>query len=222
MTSFSTTTRSATRIVEAEDRTSIELNEGSMRTVDALTSVVTLGTDGNDTINLTGNKVVAFGGYGNDTINGTARNEVLLGGYGNDTLNSGGGNDYIMGGAGDDFINGGTGTDTVVYEFLDAVRVNQKALTITKMSAGTFKVDGGTFEGTDTLTNVEQIRIVNPYNGGEDWYINMAKLDAKAVGSTFSVSIGLNNSGAETMLASIVGVMKADAIHVMGGFDAIQ
>lgn len=173
-----------------------------------------LGTNGNDTISLSGAKHIAYGGDGNDLINGTTTTDWLVGGAGSDTINSNGGKDIIFGGQGNDAINGGAGTDTVMYEFLDQVGVGNKLITITKTGNMAFTVNAGSFEGTDTIVNVEQLMIMNPYDIGlqGDYYIDLTKLNNKAIGYEFSVSVIDKPGFEEGVQASIVGVMKATAL----------
>lgn len=85
-------------------------------------------------------RVEEFALSGNDTIEGSNFSDSLLG-YG--------GSDFILGGSGNDFIDGGAGTDTTVYS---QARVNYVVTSI----AGGYRVVGP--DGTDTLTNIENVR----------------------------------------------------------------
>jgi Ca2+-binding RTX toxin-like protein len=80
----------------------------------------------------------------------------LSGGSRDDALTGGDGNDRFSGGAGNDSIDGGQGTDTVRYEGNAAsyqwVQVN---------SSTTWTVTGPSADGTDTLSNIEQIRFAD-------------------------------------------------------------
>jgi hypothetical protein len=68
---------------------------------------------------------VTLGTNGNETLNGTAASDQLVGGAGDDTLNGGGGADVLIGGSGNDVLaiedlsfdrlDGGSGVDTVRF-----------------------------------------------------------------------------------------------------------
>jgi Ca2+-binding RTX toxin-like protein len=75
---------------------------------------ITWGTDGDDTINNTGNASDAiYAGDGNDTINGGSGDDIIYAGNGNDTVNGGSDNDTIYGEGGNDSLDGGYGNDTI-------------------------------------------------------------------------------------------------------------
>jgi hypothetical protein len=95
---------------------------------------------GSDTIYLIGSRgSLVYAGDGNDIVNGSL--------YA-DTIYTETGNDFIIGGGGNDIIDGGAGTDAATY--LQA-RVNYVVSTV----AGGYRVAGP--EGTDTLTNIENV-----------------------------------------------------------------
>lgn len=77
--------------------------------------VIVVGTDYNDTIDLSGIVVPAevIGGDGDDMIIGGFAGDMLNGGEGNDTLLGGGGQDAIDGGEGNDMISGGDSADQI-------------------------------------------------------------------------------------------------------------
>ncbi len=79
--------------------------------------VVTLGTNGDDTIDETGETRAYYinAGMGNDTVTGGNANDFLVGGAGADTLNGGDGNDSFIGGGGNDTHAGGNGSDTFIF-----------------------------------------------------------------------------------------------------------
>jgi Ca2+-binding RTX toxin-like protein len=104
---------------------------------------VTIGTDGDDLINVQLGSGGAMAGAGNDTINGSSGNEVLSGGDGNDVISGGPGDDTLAGGAGDDNLNGGDGSD-LIYG-------NQGADSVTG-SSGNDIVFGG--QGNDVISYV--------------------------------------------------------------------
>ena len=89
----------------------------------------------------------AIGGSENDTITGNAIANVLNGGGGNDTLIGEGGNDTIIGGA---------GTDVAVFS---GARANyQISYNSTTQTFTVVDHRGGTPDGTDTVTGVENFR----------------------------------------------------------------
>lgn len=109
------------------------------------------GSEGNDVI--VGNGTLD-GGAGNDEITGGPDNDLLVGYSGNDVLSGGGGNDLILpdmaiggatAGTGNDTIDGGPGEDNVDFG-------NAPAPMTVDLVAGTAQG-----EGTDTLSNVEDI-----------------------------------------------------------------
>ena len=96
-------------------------------------------------------------GDGNDTVKGELGDDILKGGNGNDVLNGGEGDDRLLGGNGDDtlivgngndFIDGGAGKDTAVFNTV---------FDVVDTGNGVIRVQS--IEGTDTLTNVEQLSI---------------------------------------------------------------
>jgi Ca2+-binding RTX toxin-like protein len=93
--------------------------------------------------------------YGDDNDNylkGRAGNDHLVGGAGNDTIAGNGHDDIMEGGEGDDDINGGGGSaDAAVF---NGVYANY---TVDVASGSGTVVDNVGSEGTDTLTNVEQL-----------------------------------------------------------------
>ena len=84
-------------------------NHGLVRSDFGATDFVTVGTNGNDTINGTEEADRIFGLGGNDIINGLGGADTIDGGIGNDIINGGDGtststvDDNIMGGNGPTF-----------------------------------------------------------------------------------------------------------------------
>jgi Ca2+-binding RTX toxin-like protein len=76
-----------------------------------VSATVTNGTNGDETVTLTGNDDSYNALGGNDTVNGKDGRDTLLGGDGNDSLSGDAGNDRLYGGAGVDVLNGGTEED---------------------------------------------------------------------------------------------------------------
>ena len=103
------------------------------------------GGSGNDTLIGDGNANVLDGG-----ANGGA--DTLTGGAGNDTINGAGGSDTLTGDAGNDTINGGISSDTAVF----AGGIGNFSLSATTGNITITDLTGA--EGTDILTNIEQLR----------------------------------------------------------------
>ncbi|MGZ5050970.1 MAG: M12 family metallo-peptidase [Methylobacter sp.] len=99
---------------------------------------------------LAGNLGIGSSGGGRYWM-GSSSGESISGGSGNDVIKGEAGNDTLSGGAGNDTIDGGSGLDIVTY----AKVYNQYA--ITNLIAN-FAVNGGSSDGTDTLTGVERLR----------------------------------------------------------------
>jgi Ca2+-binding RTX toxin-like protein len=77
-------------------------------------TLLTDGTNGDDTLNGTMYDDTIYALDGDDTLNGGFGNDFLYGGDGNDRLNGGSGNDLLDGGNGDDVLEGGGGADTLI------------------------------------------------------------------------------------------------------------
>jgi hypothetical protein len=106
------------------------------------------------TINLAnGTETGAF--IGNDILQnihnvvGTGLNDTFIGSGTADTFSGGAGNDRFTGGLGNDTIDGGAGTDTAIYSG------PHSAYAVVLRPDGSVVVSGP--EGTDTLTNIEQL-----------------------------------------------------------------
>jgi serralysin len=109
-------------------------------------SLVTIGTNGDDTLTGGNDRDIIIGGDGNDTISGGIGHDLLFGGHGDDRLDGGIGRDALFGGAGDDTLEGGSGND---------------------------RLSGG--DGADTLAGGTGIDMLNggagidTLSGGEGW-----------------------------------------------------
>lgn len=82
---------------------------------------------------------------------GTGGNDNLVGSTGDDRMSGGGGNDTLNGRGGNDTIDGGDGTDTVIIETSIAG--------VHAYSFGNGVITGTTALGTQTLVNVERVRL---------------------------------------------------------------
>ena len=130
-------------------------------------------TDGTSTDTATASvQVVSVieGTEGPDTLTGTSANENIYGGAGDDTLTAGAGRDTLIGGAGDDQLIGDVQAPGRVYGPDGEIIVNwtdadysdaTDGITVTMSGAsGTSEstVTGDASVGTDTLTNIEDVR----------------------------------------------------------------
>ncbi|WP_318245771.1 hypothetical protein [Ruegeria marisrubri] len=129
--------------------------DGADTNVDALIGIErVIGGQGNDTIDGSDADNELVGANGNDMIRGHAGGDAIYGGAGIDDLSGGSGDDLLSGGANDDTIDGGTGFDTIILSG------NSSDYTITRApTAGFYTIvdNGGNGEGTDTVTQVEEI-----------------------------------------------------------------
>jgi Ca2+-binding RTX toxin-like protein len=111
----------------------------------------TTGTGGTDTLgssSATGRQWVA-GGDGNDSLTGGNAADNLYGGPGNDSISGGGGDDTLSGQGGNDTLDGGANVDTAAYDSAGAAVTVNLGLTTAQDTLG---------DGTDTLTNIENLR----------------------------------------------------------------
>ncbi|MCS6627355.1 M10 family metallopeptidase C-terminal domain-containing protein [Roseibacterium beibuensis] len=127
------------------------------------------------------------------TMNGEAGADALNGGVGRDTLNGGADDDLLNGGLENDTIDGGSGTDTAVFTGL------RSSYTIST-AAGVTTVTGP--NGTDSLTNVEQLEFADGL-----FDITGAPLNPAINGT----------SGAD----ALVGTANGDTINGLDGDDTI-
>ena len=109
---------------------------------------------GNDTVNGGAGYDLIAGGRGNDQLNGQDGNDILTGDNGDDTLNGGNGNDQLVGGDGTDSLTGGAGRD-ILQGGADADRL------IGNTGNDELYGDGG----RDTLTGGDGDDVLN---GGSD------------------------------------------------------
>lgn len=128
-------------------------------------------------------------GAGNDTITGHDGHNYINPGAGDDTVSAGGGSDYIQASAGADTIDGGAGDDVLAIALPDGtsgtlfqssdsngnvlVKLDGVTIfTITSNSDGSVLITGaagtaGAAFGTETVSNIEQVQITRPSNGGD-------------------------------------------------------
>ena len=101
-------------IVGGDDVNTIDLNGVTAAAFSSLTAISVDAANGNDSIIGSpdlGDSIV--GGHGHDTIDGQGGNDSLVGGDGNDSIIAGDGDDSIRGGDGQDSITGDAGNDSI-------------------------------------------------------------------------------------------------------------
>ncbi len=101
-------------VVGGDDSNTIDLSGVTAAAFTALTSISVDAANGHDSI--TGSLDLAdsiIGGHGNDTIDGQGGDDSIVGGDGNDSIIGGDGLDTILGGDGQDSITGDAGNDSV-------------------------------------------------------------------------------------------------------------
>lgn len=108
--------------IEKECGDQIEVEIGKLEVkfpVASVSSIIAVGYDGNDEIELSGVSVDAaiYGGDGNDHLTGGDGDDYLDGGDGNDELDGGKGKDTMRGGAGNDKFYAGLNEGDVLVDF---------------------------------------------------------------------------------------------------------
>ncbi|MBE9196579.1 hypothetical protein IQ219_14980, partial [Synechocystis sp. LEGE 06083] len=165
------------------DSTTDTITENSGEGTDTVISSVSfdLGTSANvENLTLTGK----------GDINGTGNglDNVILGNTGNNSLNGGAGSDTITGGGGNDTIDGGDQADTLKYSG------DRSDYTIT-LSGSTYTIvdeRGGSPDGTDTITNVENFQFAD----GPFTAVNLIETTAPSVTDVTSLTPnGIYNAG---------------------------
>src|SRR6266511_3002117 len=133
-----------------------------------LTSITVNAGDGEDKVTTFAGLPTALtldGGDGNDFLNasGATGPATLIGGTGNDTLIGGSDSDSISGGSGEDLIDGRGGSNILDGEAdTDMILVSGTAgpdIMTTTHGAGTFDITGGLSAGTNTISDIEGVRI---------------------------------------------------------------
>ena len=135
-----------------------------------------------------------FTGTAGVTATGNALANAFTGGAGNDTLTGGGGNDTL---------NGGGGTNTATYSGL----VTDYAFTLNANGSVTVAdLRGGSPDGTDTDTNIQNYRF------GNGVVVTQAQLP-------FAVIMG--TAGNDTLIGSAVVANTGQQIQGLGGNDTL-
>ncbi|MFM9965303.1 MAG: hypothetical protein ACKV2Q_29305 [Planctomycetaceae bacterium] len=145
----------------------------------ALLSLMIVGNDTADSMNLTG---LSRSVYPN------LASVVLSGGAGNDTIIGSGFNDVISGGAGDDSLSGGGGTDRLVEEI--TAPSDPAVVSMVKLAATTIKTKYTmTGLGADTIADIEEMSLAG--SAGKD------KIDVKKFRGSVTLS---GNGGNDTLI----------------------
>ena len=172
---------------------------------DWLVSIENLtGSDFNDILRGDNYDNYLIGGAGSDNLLGRGGDDTLIGGLGDDVLSSGLGDDVIFGGEGSDTINGGVAAfDVAVY-----TSSNEGDYIVTETVPGEYTVEaiGATGEGTDTLTDIEFIRLGGL--NGTDYHI-----------STLAVSAPINLTADDDVYS---GSSVDETINALDGDDIID
>ena len=101
-------------VIGGDEANTIDLNGVTAAAFTARPSISIDGYNGDDVITGSpdfGDSII--GGHGHDTINGQGGNDTIKGGDGNDSIIAGDGDDSVLGGDGQDSITGAAGNDVV-------------------------------------------------------------------------------------------------------------
>ncbi len=135
----------------------------------------------------------------------------LIGGEKDDSMTGGSGNDVLEGGAGNDVLNGGAGSADRARYLGDASNY-----TVTSVGSGVYTVaakTGGT-EGTDTLSNIEEIRFADQVMRLGDNASQVTFLDLDTDGNKKDdtrIFTGTSGNDSITGSSSLMNVMDAGA-----------
>jgi hypothetical protein len=153
---------------------------------------------------ITGSKYSPTGDF--NSTNGANTRDLLIGDNGPNKLSSGGGDDFLVGGGGNDTLDGGAGRDTAVY-----FDTNPADYDIRRSADGTTwtvrDVRGPATEGTDTLTNIEQLQF------------GPAQYQLKAGGLPFETDFAfvIDTTGS---MGPEIDAVKSDAISIINALFA--
>ncbi|XWK90592.1 MAG: hypothetical protein U7127_11235 [Phormidium sp.] len=205
------------------------LDNGSIQLVDKNPAN---GDEGTDT--LSDVEYINFAGGGTYRVNtGSADNDVLtanpsyvtlmFGGAGNDTITGAPGSDTLAGGAGNDLIRGGTANDVAAYQG------NFSEYRVSVLNNGALQIfDQNTLngdEGTDTLTEIEQLKFANGSGSVSQVITGSALgdvLTANANGSLISGGAGKDNIVGGAGNDILGGDADNDTIAGSAGDDLIE
>jgi hypothetical protein len=185
---------------------------------------------------------VIVGSNGNDTITVTGdANVTLEGGDGNDVLTTGGGNDTVIGGAGVNFIATGAGNDTIITgegiantidagTGFDTVVIGGASADFQISQAGTTLVLNGD-DQTTSVTNAEFLTFTDGAtlaiaNNAEDaavlrLYEGLLGRDADAGGAEFFTTAHANGASTATLAEAFVNSAEYKDIQVDSYLDSL-
>jgi Ca2+-binding RTX toxin-like protein len=183
-------------ILGGDEANTIDLNGVTASAFSSLTSIQVDGANGHDTI--IGSPDFAdslTGGHGHDTILGQGGNDTIVGGDGNDSIDGGSGEDSLRGGDGHDLIQGGLGND---------------------------RVESG--DGNDTVAGGDGDDFVFAGNGQDSLNGNLGNDTLNGDGGVDTVS---GDDGDDSILGgefddSLLGGFGNDTINGQGGHDNID
>jgi len=197
------------------------------------------GTSATDTISALAGDDLVFAGTGNDSVNGGLGNDGLYGDTGNDTLDGSDGADVLIGGAGADRCIGGAGDDVFLGSLadlngdtlsllsstdiilVDAVRFDERSLTITAITGGTrLQIDSnldGTADASITIQGIAAGTLTAESNPEGDG-------DPSTIIRLFSS--GTAGAGNDTLLGTAAaqtlnGLAGNDLVLAQGGNDSL-
>ncbi len=159
--------------------------------------IARIGTEGNDLLGATYERVNTIHGMGgDDTITGGNLSDFLYGGTGHDRISAGGGNDILQGGAGRDTIQAGAGDDLIYGS--DHREGDQ--------------VDGGT--GFDTISYENRSR-------GVDINLGAGLANDMTSGQLLDTLISIENARGTQTNDMIVGSGAGNRLEGLDGYDYI-
>ncbi len=172
-----------------------------------------IGSTAGDTIKGSSANEIFEGDNGNDSLSGEGGNDTLDGGKGNDTIDGGNGNDSLLGGNNNDVISGGWGNDTIDggegYDVFTEQRNGDSTLTS----------NSSTGKGTDTFTNIEEVRLQGGDSNNSFTDNGFEGLSVVAYDEDVSdYTISYNQS---TDIWTVDGTIKNQGIDTVNGFDQI-
>lgn len=182
--------------------------------------------DGDDVLELSGDKDLVFGGAGNDAVQLGNDDDVMFGGSGNDTIGGNNGQDLVVGGSGNDLLFGGKGDDVVDGSQGNDILFGANGDDVLIDGLGNDILFGG--KGDDIFIFVEPILIggagagVDSFVGGDGddaLYLALSAETIEAMGSRSPAlvlaDLGITAVGIET----IVVVEERDGLSVLSDAD---
>lgn len=155
-------------------------------------------------------------GKGKSEIYGDEGADTLVGGGGADTLDGGAGDDKLWGDAGDDILKGGAGVDTASYQ---AAHSQYK---VSQATSGGFTISqSGTAsrDGTDTLTEVEQVRFADS-KGDLIHFGVSAAITSVTEGETLSLKVSATRADGSGVSEDTWVYLKPEGSAEMADFEA--